>query len=294
MKTVQALSRKLETLSDLHDIVRTMKALSLANVRQYEKAGEALHDYYRTVELGLHVALADLVPRAPEAPSHRSVPVAAVVFGTDYGLCGRFNQTLCDHATHWFDNSNVPPKDRLLLAVGGKAAGCLEESGQSVQECLFTPGSAESIIDTVAHLLIMIDSWQAEHDVRQVWLFYNRRSTKVQYQPTGLHLLPIDLARFHGARESAWPTKVLPTFTIPVAELLASLVRQYLFVSLFRACAESAASEHSARLTAMHAAEKNIGEAQEATTLEYRRLRQETITSEILDVVTGYQAATQP
>lgn len=293
MKTAQALARKLETLNDLHDIVRTMKALSLANVRQYEKAEEALRDYYRTVELGLHVALAGFVPRLSEARPHEPQPVAAVVFGTDYGLCGRFNQTLCDHAQQRLDARNVRKEDRLLLAVGGKAAGYLEESGQTVRECLFTPGSAEGITNTVAHLLLKIDSWQAEQGVQQVWLFYNRRSTKVQYQPTGIHLLPLDLARFHGARESVWPTKILPTFSMSAPELLASLVRQYLFVSLFRACAESAASEHGARLTAMHAAERNIGEAVEVTTLEYRRLRQETITAEILDVVTGYQATAQ-
>lgn len=294
MKTVQALTRKLETLGDLHDIVRTMKALSLANVRQYEKAEEALRDYYRTVELGLHVVLADLSLPPPEAPLHGPLAVAAVVFGTDYGLCGRFNQTLCDHARQRLDTRGVAAADRLFLAVGGKAANCLEESGQPVQECLFTPGSAEGITDTVAHLLLKIDSWQVEYGMQQVWLFYNRRTTKVQYQPTGLHLLPLDLARFHGARESAWPSKVLPTHTMPATDLLSSLVRQYLFVSLFRACAESAASEHSARLGAMHAAEKNIDEARETTTQDYRRLRQETITAEILDVVTGYEVAARP
>ncbi len=61
--------------------------------------------------------------------------------------------------------------------------------------------------------------------------------------------------------------------------------------ALFRACAESLASEHNARLVAMQAAGKNIDEAIDETRTEHRRLRQERITAEILDVVTGYEAS---
>lgn len=141
MKTAEALSRKLETLGDLRDVTRTMKALSSSSVRQYEHAVDALADYYRTVELGLQVVLRHL-PAAPSMPrsSPRPEHMTAVVFGTDYGLCGRFNHVLCDHAVAHLDAGGLPPEKRLLLAVGGKAAGCLEQAGQSVQECLFTPG----------------------------------------------------------------------------------------------------------------------------------------------------------
>ncbi|MFZ3043083.1 MAG: F0F1 ATP synthase subunit gamma, partial [Thiobacillus sp.] len=292
MKTAEALSRKLETLGDLRDVTRTMKALSSSSVRQYEHAVDALGDYYRTVELGLQVVLRHL-PAAPSTP--RSVPrperLAAVVFGTDYGLCGRFNHVLCDHAVAHLDARGLPPENRLLLAVGGKAAGCLEQAGQSVQECLFTPGSAEGITETVSSILLTIDAWKAEHGAEQVWLYYNRHAGKARYQPESLHLLPVDACRFRDAEKAAWPSKVLPTFSMDAEALLSTLVRQYLFVALFRACAESLASEHNARLVAMQAAGKNIDEAIEETRTEHRRLRQELITAEILDVVTGYEAS---
>lgn len=292
MKTAEALSRKLETLADLRDVTRTMKALSSSSVRQYEHAVAALGDYYRTVELGLQVVLRHL-PAAP--PVRRSSPrperLAAVVFGTDYGLCGRFNHVLCDHAMAHLDAEGLPAEKRLLLAVGGKAAGCLEQAGQSVQECLLTPGSAEGITETVSSILLTIDAWKAEHGAEQVWLYYNRHAGKARYQPESLHLLPVDAARFRDAEEATWPTRVLPTFSMDAEVLLSTLVRQYLFVALFRACAESLASEHHARLVAMQAAGKNIDEAIEETRTEHRRLRQELITAEILDVVTGYEAS---
>lgn len=292
MKTAEALSRKLETLNELREVTRTMKALSSSSVRQYEHAVEALGEYFRTVELGLHVVLGEL-PEAPPSPRPppRQARLAAVVFGTDYGLCGRFNQTLCGHAVADMAATGIPPGNRLLLAVGGKASACLEQAGQVVQECLFTPGSAEGITDTVSSILLTIDAWQEEYGVEQVWLFYNRHAGKARYRPESLHLLPVDAARFRRAREAAWPTRILPTFSMEPAALLAALVRQYLFVSLFRACAESLASEHNARLVAMQAAGKNIDEAIEETRTEHRRLRQELITAEILDVTTGYEAS---
>ena len=72
--------------------------------------------------------------------------------------------------------------------------------------------------------------------------------------------------------------------------LLARLLRQYFFVTTFRACAESQASEHASRLAAMQSAEKNLDERLDEVTTLYRRMRQEAITTELLDVVSGFEA----
>jgi F-type H+-transporting ATPase subunit gamma len=73
-------------------------------------------------------------------------------------------------------------------------------------------------------------------------------------------------------------------------ELLSRLIRQYFFVSIFRACAESQASEHASRLTSMQSAERNLDERLQEVTMIFRRARQNTITSELLDVVAGFEA----
>ncbi|KAA3624930.1 MAG: F0F1 ATP synthase subunit gamma, partial [Proteobacteria bacterium] len=74
--------------------------------------------------------------------------------------------------------------------------------------------------------------------------------------------------------------------------LLTALLRQYFFVSISRACAESQASEHASRLNTMQSAQKNLDERIDEVTMQYRRLRQEAITTELLDVVSGFEAAT--
>jgi F-type H+-transporting ATPase subunit gamma len=100
----------------------------------------------------------------------------------------------------------------------------------------------------------------------------------------------VDLARFSRLRAEPWPSRVLPTFSMEPRPLFAALVRQYLFISVFRACAESLASEHASRLSSMQGAERNIDERLDDLGGRYRRQRQESITEELLDVVAGFQA----
>jgi F-type H+-transporting ATPase subunit gamma len=78
------------------------------------------------------------------------------------------------------------------------------------------------------------------------------------------------------------------------AQTLAALLREYLFVSLFRACAESLASENTSRLTSMQAAERKISDMMELLQLEFNQARQNSIDEELFDVITGYEALSHP
>jgi F-type H+-transporting ATPase subunit gamma len=89
-----------------------------------------------------------------------------------------------------------------------------------------------------------------------------------------------------------WPSHILPTFTMDRRRLLRALIRQHLFVLSFRAFAESLASENAARLTAMQSAEQNIDDRLLLLNQEYHGLRQNSITSELLDIVSGFEVLT--
>ncbi|NIP73232.1 MAG: F0F1 ATP synthase subunit gamma [Gammaproteobacteria bacterium] len=290
METTEQLQRRIESFEELRSIVSTMKALSAVSIRQYEQAQRSLADYYRTVELGLHVVLRD-VARAPSPRRRRQAGrSAAVVFGTDHGLCGRFNEDIAAHALERLQSVPAADESALMLAVGARAAGQLESAGHRVEEDLFVPGSAARITATVQQILLKIDEWRSETGVEYVHLFFNRATARSGYQPTGVQLLPVNLQRFHRLEERPWPSRRLPMYTMDRQQILARLLRQYFFVSLFRACAESQAAEHGSRLNAMQAAERNLDERLEEVTGEYRRVRQESITAELLDVVSGFEA----
>ncbi len=290
MESIERLHSKLDTIQELRSIVKTMKALSAASIRQYEQAITALGSYYRTVERGLHVVLQDMeLPPVPVRSTHKPPRLAAVVFGSDHGLCGRFNEQITTFALNRMAATKADQENRLLLAVGARVAAALEHAGQAVEVDILIPGSVPQITATVQQVLLKVDEWREHSNVRDVFLFYNRHTAGRSYRPTGFKLLPVNLHRFRHLEEEVWPSRGLPTFSMDRRQLLTRLLRQYLFVSIFRACAESQASEHASRLAAMRSAERNLDDRLEEVTMDFRRARQDTITSELLDIVSGYE-----
>jgi F-type H+-transporting ATPase subunit gamma len=121
-------------------------------------------------------------------------------------------------------------------------------------------------------------------------LFYNRPSSGAVYVPVNQQLLPLVETWRRMLAEVPWPTKNLPPVMDGEAETLRALIHEYLFVSLFRACAESLASENASRLAAMQRADKNIDELLEGLNGTFHRLRQGGIDEELFDVISGFEA----
>ena len=99
--TTASLSRKISSAGDLQSVVRTMKALAVSSIGQYEKSVRALADYYRTVELGLGACFRECGGASVNAVRTRQTGtgrVGAVVFGSDQGLVGQFNDEVADYS----------------------------------------------------------------------------------------------------------------------------------------------------------------------------------------------------
>jgi len=120
-------------------------------------------------------------------------------------------------------------------------------------------------------------------------LFYNRPSGS-GYAPASQRLLPLDGIWQRELAGQPWPTKQLPEVLGSGAQALRAFIREHLFVSLFRASAESLASENASRLAAMQRADKNIGALLTELGAEFNRLRQSGIDEELFDVIAGFDA----
>ena len=103
-------------------------------------------------------------------------------------------------------------------------------------------------------------------------------------------MLPLDDKWRQASTRLPWPTGNLPQIVGGGKRTVRALVRSYLFVSLFRACAESLASENASRLAAMQRADRNIDDMLESLTGEFQQLRQSEIDEELFDVVSGFEA----
>jgi len=288
--TVAGLRRKISSAGDLQSVVRTMKALAASSIGQYEKSVAALGDYYRTVELGLGVCLRASEPGAfKEKPtSHPETgPIGAVVFGSDQGLVGQFNDVVADYALKTL--AGLPGPHRVW-AVGERVAARLPDAGLTPLGVFTVPNSAQAITPLVGEIQIESEARRAKGEYARLYVFHNRPQAGALYDPVHQRLLPLDAVWAEHLAKIPWPTKMRPEVMGGGTSTLRALIREYLFISLFRACAESLASENASRLAAMQRADKNIDDLLETLHGTFHRLRQSGIDEELFDVVAGFEA----
>ncbi len=289
MEALESLKRTIHVTRELQSLVKTMKVLAGLNIRQYERAAHAVAEYNRTVEMGLQIVLRGLpepFPAARPAPAGR---LGAIVFGSDQGMCGTLNDAIVTHAARALSRLARRHPDQAVAAVGVRAAAQLENEGRAPEAVLPVPGSVSGIGPAVHDLLARVEEWRGR-GIGMVVLFHCRLVTGVFYRPRGLRLLPVDAEWIRGLQARRWPTRVLPTYFLDTEQLLHALLREYLFVSMYRAAAESLASENAARLASMQVAERNIEDRLKALTSEFHQSRQAAVTSELLDIISGFEA----
>ena len=288
-----SLKRKLAGAQDLEGVVRSMKALAASSIGQYEKSVLSLHEYYRTVELGLIACLRGSGPLALKATHQPSHPtkVGAVVFGSDQGLVGRFNEVLVDSAVSVL--RAVPGNLTHIWAVGERAYSLLTDAGVCTVSLLTVPSSVGAITSLVGEILIDVAAVRERDDAWEIHVFHNQPQTGVIYQPMNKRLLPLDSTWEAKIGEKLWPTKMLPDIIDGASVAMDAFLREYLFVLLFQASAESLVSENASRLAAMQRAEKNIDGILTNLNRTLHRIRQESIDEELFDVISGFEALTK-
>jgi F-type H+-transporting ATPase subunit gamma len=289
--TTAALRRQIDSAGDLQTVVRTMKALAASSIGQYEKSVRALTDYYRTVELGLGVCFRESGPTQLAAADTQRRPgrrIGAIVFGSDQGLVGRFNEVVADYT---ISTLHASLGGTYIWAVGGRVGARLTDDGQSVKGLLPVPTSVTAITSLVGQLQVDCEARWAAGELTRVYVFHNRPQSGALYEPVSQQLLPLDAHWQRGLAAVRWPTKNLPE-VIGGAATLRAFIREYLFISLFRACAESLASENASRLAAMQRADHNIADMLGNLKETFHRLRQSDIDDELFDVVSGFEAIT--
>ena len=285
--TNASLRRKINGAKDLQTVVRTMKAVAASSIVQYEKSVAALGDYYRTVELGLSACLRQREPSSRVAERKKQPVAGAIVFGSDQGLVGQFNDSVADYAAGIL--ATLPGKP-VIWAVGERVHARLVDAGLPPTGLFTVPSSVKAITPLVRQILMESGTRQSKGEISELSLFYHHQTSGASYEPVCQRLLPLDETWQSNLLKIPWPTKILPEVMGDNSAMLQALVRGYLFVSIFRACAESLASENASRLAAMQRAEKNINELLDKLTSTFHRLRQSSIDEELFDVISGFEA----
>ncbi len=180
-----------------------------------------------------------------------------------------------------------------MWAVGERVHARLADAGVLPVGRFTVPTSVQAIAPLVGQILVDSQT-RGRHDAdSELHLFYNSPTAGAGYAPVGQRLLPLDEDWRRRLAELPWPTKNLPEVMGLGTSTLTALIGEYLFVSLFRACAESLASENASRLAAMERADKNIDDLLENLHANFHRLRQSGIDEELFDVISGFDALLQ-
>lgn len=285
--SLEGLRRKLDGARQLGSVVRAMKAISASSIVQYEHAVAALGQYQHTVELGLSLCLAGDQPLAAGPIRGGGNPTGALVFGSDQGLVGRFNEVIGDFAAGALEKL---PGPKTVWAVGARVCPPLESAGLTLTKRFVVPSSVGAITALVTEIQIEIESYAAANRHSEIHVFHNAPRSATHYEGVSQRLLPLDAAWYKRIREIPWPNARLAQLLGERTAGLAGLIHEQLFIGLYRACAESLASENASRLEAMQRAEDNIESVASDLQQSLNRLRQSSIDEELFDVIAGFNA----
>ncbi|MEO7093759.1 MAG: F0F1 ATP synthase subunit gamma, partial [Polyangiales bacterium] len=175
-KSAAGLRSRLDSASDLRSVVRTMKSLAASSIGQYQKSVHALADYYHTVELGLGACLRVERPKAVRGERlarDKSAVVDAVVFGSDQGLVGQFNDIVADNAVEALASRAGHAR---VWAVGTRVHSRLAQAGLEPAGAFEVPSSVDGVALLVEQILVKTQAGNDRLAATELHLFYNHAS----------------------------------------------------------------------------------------------------------------------
>ncbi|MFX0543039.1 FoF1 ATP synthase subunit gamma [Roseovarius sp. S4756] len=287
-QTLEQLTRTTTSMQGIRSVVHTMKTLSVINSAPYEHAASAIEAYHGTVLEGLHAFLSQSGPVGVEGKEDDARVI--IVFGSDHGLCGNYNEGVAAQVAQHITASGTGAV--TVLCIGAQMADALADQGLAAEKSLSPPASVDGI-GRLANLLTQrLDTIRRDSLPRglAVSLAYAARGEGGMQSPRIANLLPLDRALVAEMQSSPWQSRSLPYFSMRPNDLFLALIRGHLFASLFRAAAEALVTENAARMALMQQAEQSVDDRLLELQSDTRSLRQTEITTELLDVIIGFEA----
>jgi F-type H+-transporting ATPase subunit gamma len=276
--------RRIKSVRNTEQITKALKMISAAKLRKAQERAIAARPYAAM----LQQILANCAEAAGQSPDAGDNPLLAVrpenrillvVITADMGKAGGFNANLLRFAQTFVNERGG--KELSFDLIGKKGRDYFRKRGAKIGGeyiDLFRNVRFEDA-ERIANLII---ERYAKAEIDAVYLFVNEFKSVMASKLFSTRLLPIEVPKATSTADYIYEQ--------PPGEILASLLPRYIKANIFRALLESSAAEHAARMTAMDAASTNAGEVIDKLTLTMNRVRQASITKEIIEVVSGAAA----
>lgn len=282
MQRLAELQARIRSLGELRDVVGAMRSLSAVRVQQAHETILAIRQYTELVALALAESAPGL-PLPPEAAvgEEQEIATTVVAYGSEHGFVGGFNDHVLEHAAAHLER----PGDRLFV-VGSRGARIAAERHHVVAWSCPMASHVGGVDDVAVRVAEQIGRAGGD-GVAKVVLVYTRTSGAARWRVVAETLLPFDLVAYVPRRMHRRPP---PISNLTPRALLDKLIEELVFAELTHAAMESFASESAARLASMKSAHDNIEDKLALLERLEREGRQDEITTELLDVITGAEA----
>ncbi len=286
--TQEALKQKIKMTKDLYNIVGTMKMLSSVSVGQYEKALNSLTQYTQTVQMAFQGLFNQEGFYAPspvkEKKSHKNL---VICIGSDNGLVGKFNRDVFQ----FLNEENNSLSNLKFISVGKRMTLTLNSMDIHPLAVYNHSNSLKEISALADALLNKINLFLSKDSYDSVFVIYNeRQKSKIIQQK--IQLLPFAPELLKTFKNKKWDGKMIPLVNPENTGLFSALSQEYLTIFLINALTCSLACEHYVRMIHMQQAEKNIEKKLNELDLLYQQARQNQITDELIDIISGAEAMT--
>jgi F-type H+-transporting ATPase subunit gamma len=277
--------RRIRSVKNTQQITKAMKMVSAAKLRRAQEAVLAARPFANMLgEMLGNVARAaagsDAAKELPLLQQRETIKKAVlVVISADRGLAGAFNSNVNRGAQKFMQDQEGVTFE--VESIGKKGRDYFRRRGFTISGD-HQNFSRKPVYADVASVAAKVSERYASGEIDAVYVAYNEFKSVMTQRLKVEQVLPVPLT------ETADTTEYI--YEQPAEVLLASLLPRYVEVELWRSVLESTASEHAARMTAMDAASRNASEVIERVTLQMNRVRQASITREIIEVVSGASA----
>ena len=287
MPSLIDIRRRIRSVKNTQQITKAMKMVSAAKLRRAQDRVIAARPYGALLRqvLGSVAAAAASDEQAGKHPLLAKRPerrILLVLITSDKGLAGAFNANLIKGAQRFIVDH--PEATVRLELIGRKGRDFFRKRKAAILDEHINMAAKASYEDTAAIARRAMDLYEKE-EIDAVYLLCNEFKSVVAQKLTITRVLPAEMA---AVREEGGIEYI---YQEPPAELLGALLPRYVETEFYRALLESVAAEHAARMTAMEAATSNAGDMIDKLTLYMNRVRQASITKEIIEVVSGAAAA---
>jgi F-type H+-transporting ATPase subunit gamma len=287
MPSLLDLRRRIRSVRNTQQITRAMKIVSAARLRRAQDRVTAARPYSRSFAEVLEQIASALSGfdsaqfQHPLLEQREEKRILAFVVSSDRGLCGAYNANILKQAKAFVDEKARAGVEVSLHTVGRKADEFFRKRAYTVRDSN-VQFLGSMVYDDVAAMAQRISRLFEEEAFDAVYLLFTEFKTVASQTVLARKLLPVALPD-----KGESPDYL---FDQPAGDILSSMLGQYVVLSLYQSLLEANASEHGARMTAMDAATSNASDMIQKLTMRLNRVRQASITTEIIEVVSGAQA----